>query len=154
MSSAFSKWCPYHPGQLVKSISLTQVMENWLNILENFSVSFHYENKKGMEQGYLLINIILITCAISILKAGSLYSSGANVILRLLLEGQINISVKYELFNDKKLQVGRTTHAPEQRLLAVNNSPLSQLSLQSNHSGPETLERILTGHTISLTQLS
>lgn len=107
-----------------------------------------------MEQGYLLINIILITCAISILKAGSLYSSGANVILRLLLEGQINISVKYEIFNYKKQQAGRTTHAPEKRPLAVNNSPLSQLSLRSNHSGPETLERILTGHTISLTQLS
>lgn len=46
MSSAFSKWCPYHAGQLVKSINLTQVMENGLNIPENPSVSFHYENEK------------------------------------------------------------------------------------------------------------
>lgn len=106
-----------------------------------------------MEQGYLLINIILIICAISILKAESLYSSVANVILRLLLEGEIFISVKYEIFNDTKQQAGRTTHVPEQRPLAVDNSPLSQLSLQSNHGGPETLERILTGHTVSLTQL-
>lgn len=108
--------------------------------------------RKGLEQGYLLINIILIMCAISILKAGSLSSSVANVILRLLV-GQFNISVKYEIFNDTKQQAGRTTHAPEKRSLAANNWPLRQLSLQSNHSGPGALDRILTGHQISPTQL-
>lgn len=66
-----------------------------------------------MEQGYLLINIILIMCPFSILKAGSLYSSMINVILRPLLEGQINIPVKYEIFNDTKQQASRTMHAPE-----------------------------------------
>lgn len=106
-----------------------------------------------MKQGYLLINIILITCAISTLRTGSLYSSLLNVILRLLLEEQINTSVKYEIFSDTKQQAGRTTHASEQRPLAINNSPLSWLSLQPHHSGPESLDRILTGHTISLTQL-
>lgn len=105
-----------------------------------------------MEQGYLLIHIILTMCLISVLKAGSLYSSLINVILRPLLEGQINIPVKYEIFNDTKQQASRTIHAPKQRPLVVNNSPLSQLSLQSNHSGPEILGKILTGHTISLTQ--
>lgn len=123
-----------------------------MNILENVSMSFHYE-KKSMEQGYLLINIILITCAISTLRAGSLYSSMGNIILRLLLEEQINVSVKYEIFNDTKQQADRATHAPEQRPLAVNNSPLSWLSLQPNRTGPETLERILTGRTLRLTQL-
>lgn len=67
-------------------------------------------------------------------KTESLYSSGTNVILRLLMEGQINISVKYEIFNDTKQQESRTTSAPEQRLLAVNNSLLNQLSFQSNRS--------------------
>lgn len=87
-----------------------------MNILENLSLSFHYEKKRYGTR--IFINkYILIMCAISILKAGSLYSSVANIILRLLVEGQINIFVKYEMkFNDvTKQQAGRTTHAPEQR---------------------------------------